>query len=115
MRLIERRSFDNLIRELLARIVDTKDTIHMMTFKVLVSWALIAPDTGFMRCISQKVLGKFKFSATTNAFVETGSENNGRCLVAVSAEQKAMSSAPRSRNTSSDDEAEDCKACHKCK
>lgn len=57
--LMERRHLDDLIIDRLAMIVDTKNTLHMMT-NILGNQAFIAAITRFVKRNTQKVLVEFK-------------------------------------------------------
>lgn len=89
--------------------MDTEYTIHVVSNYSLWNRAVIEPVAGLVNCSNQKVLEELQASASTNEFMETDSGNNENCLVIVSLQQKSMSATPPLLNTSSNDEAEDCK------
>lgn len=105
-RSIERGRLDNPISEPLTKIVDTEETMHVMTNSIFGNPTFIAPVVGFVKCNPQEVLGELKASTTMNKFYKAGSGKNKNPLVAVSPKQDPRSGTQPSPNQSSDDKAE---------
>lgn len=107
---IDGRHPDGFIGERLTRIMDTKDTFHVMTSNTLRNRGLIAPVAWFMKCITQKVLADLKASTTMRVFIATGSDNHFTRLVTVYPQRGSTCATLPSPNTSSDDKFEASKA-----
>lgn len=89
-----RGHLDEPIDEHLERTVDAEDTMHVMTNHIFGSQAFITPFDKSVKPNSQKILGKLRPSTMIKEFIEAGSCNNRKCLVAVSLQPKSTSATP---------------------